>query len=169
MRDIQPGEELSYDYALQVDEPLTKEIEQESPCYCGAASCRGALARGGIAQPRQRRGNISRNDRLIEWFNKQTGLIKGRYINYENLQSSFPRLGGQRGLGGNSGSRFPSRKRWIAGCFRPSEGRSSRLSLRVTLLHQWAHDFAVAALRIQPYATKSDGISATVHQFKRVA
>lgn len=43
LRDIQPGEELSYDYALQVDEPRTKEVEQESPCYCGAANCRGTL------------------------------------------------------------------------------------------------------------------------------
>ena len=43
MRDIQPGEELCYDYALQVDEPRTKEVEQESPCHCGAANCRGTL------------------------------------------------------------------------------------------------------------------------------
>jgi SET domain-containing protein len=43
LRDIQPGEELFYDYALQVDEPRTKEIEQESPCHCGAVNCRGTL------------------------------------------------------------------------------------------------------------------------------
>ena len=43
LRDIQSGEELSYDYALQVDEPRTKEVEQESPCHCGAANCRGTL------------------------------------------------------------------------------------------------------------------------------
>ena len=43
LRDIRPGEELSYDYQLEVDEPRTPEVEQESACHCGSANCRGTM------------------------------------------------------------------------------------------------------------------------------
>ena len=45
LRKIQPGEELSYDYRLEIDDdvPRTKEIENEARCCCGAADCRGTL------------------------------------------------------------------------------------------------------------------------------
>jgi len=36
MRDIEPGEELTYDYLLY-------DGEGEAPCTCGAANCRGTL------------------------------------------------------------------------------------------------------------------------------
>lgn len=35
-RDIEPGEELTYDYNLY-------DGEDDAPCYCGAAVCRGSL------------------------------------------------------------------------------------------------------------------------------
>jgi SET domain-containing protein len=37
IRDIQPGEELTYDYHLYDGDPA------EAPCYCGAPSCRGSM------------------------------------------------------------------------------------------------------------------------------
>lgn len=43
LRDLRPGEELSYDYQLEVDEPLTKEVEKESACHCGSSKCRGTM------------------------------------------------------------------------------------------------------------------------------
>ena len=43
LRDLRPGEELSYDYALEVDEPRTKESEKESACNCGTPCCRGTM------------------------------------------------------------------------------------------------------------------------------
>lgn len=43
LRDLQPGEELSYDYQLEVDEPRTKEVEKESACHCGSSKCRGTM------------------------------------------------------------------------------------------------------------------------------
>jgi Proteins containing SET domain len=43
LRDLQPGEELFYDYQLEVDEPITNEVKEESRCYCGASSCRGTM------------------------------------------------------------------------------------------------------------------------------
>lgn len=42
-REIRTGEEICYDYQLEVDEPRTRALEEESPCHCGAAKCRGTL------------------------------------------------------------------------------------------------------------------------------
>jgi uncharacterized protein len=36
LRDIEPGEELTYDYCLY-------DGEDDAPCYCGAKRCRGSL------------------------------------------------------------------------------------------------------------------------------
>ena len=43
LRDIHAGEELNYDYGLIIDEPYTKKLKAEYPCWCGAKSCRGTL------------------------------------------------------------------------------------------------------------------------------
>ena len=45
LRNIRPGEELSYDYKLETGDDVvrTKEIEDEAPCYCGSKNCRGTL------------------------------------------------------------------------------------------------------------------------------
>lgn len=43
LRNILAGEELSYDYGLIIDEPYTKALKAEYPCWCGASNCRGTL------------------------------------------------------------------------------------------------------------------------------
>jgi SET domain-containing protein len=43
LRGIRAGEELSYDYAPEMDDPRTKESEKESACHCGASKCRGTM------------------------------------------------------------------------------------------------------------------------------
>lgn len=43
LRDIAPGEELFYDYAYELDEPLTPALKRKYPCYCGAENCRGTI------------------------------------------------------------------------------------------------------------------------------
>lgn len=43
MRDIEPGEELFYDYDLEIDEPITKASMKEHRCSCGSAKCRGTM------------------------------------------------------------------------------------------------------------------------------
>jgi SET domain-containing protein len=43
LRDIAPGEELFYDYAYELDEPLTPALKRRYPCQCGAANCRGTI------------------------------------------------------------------------------------------------------------------------------
>jgi SET domain-containing protein len=43
LRDIRPGEELSYDYGLIIDERYTPKLKAEYPCWCGSKYCRGTL------------------------------------------------------------------------------------------------------------------------------
>jgi SET domain-containing protein len=43
LRNIKAGEELNYDYGLIIDEPYTKKLKAEYPCWCGAKLCRGTL------------------------------------------------------------------------------------------------------------------------------
>ena len=43
IRNIAAGEELNYDYGLIIDEPYTKKLKAEYPCWCGAKNCRGTL------------------------------------------------------------------------------------------------------------------------------
>jgi uncharacterized protein len=40
---IQPGDELSIDYALEVDGEITEEIRAHYACRCGAPNCRRSM------------------------------------------------------------------------------------------------------------------------------
>ena len=42
-KDIPIGSELNYDYGLIIDEPITKKLMAQYPCWCGSAKCRGTL------------------------------------------------------------------------------------------------------------------------------
>jgi len=43
LRNLRPGEELFYDYRLEVAVPRTKEVEEENRCACGSSNCRGTM------------------------------------------------------------------------------------------------------------------------------
>ena len=43
IRDIEPGEELAYDYAFTLPERHTPAAKRRYPCHCGATSCRGTM------------------------------------------------------------------------------------------------------------------------------
>lgn len=43
VRDIRQGEELTYDYNLQLGEPHTAAAKRLHPCFCGARRCRGTM------------------------------------------------------------------------------------------------------------------------------
>jgi hypothetical protein len=43
LRDLQPGEELFYDYGLVLDERHTAKVKKQFACWCGAATCRGTM------------------------------------------------------------------------------------------------------------------------------
>ena len=43
VRDIRPGEELTYDYNLVLEERHTPAAKKAHPCFCGSRRCRGTL------------------------------------------------------------------------------------------------------------------------------
>lgn len=43
LRQIEPGEELAYDYAFILPERHTPAAKRRFPCTCGAPTCRGTL------------------------------------------------------------------------------------------------------------------------------
>ncbi len=43
IRDVQPGEELAYDYAYVLPERHTPAAKRRYPCSCGAATCRRTI------------------------------------------------------------------------------------------------------------------------------
>ncbi len=43
IRDIAPGEELTYDYAYVLEERHTPAAKRRFPCNCGSRLCRGTL------------------------------------------------------------------------------------------------------------------------------
>lgn len=43
IRNIHPGEELTYDYNLILEEPHTPAVKRAHACFCGAPGCRGTL------------------------------------------------------------------------------------------------------------------------------
>jgi SET domain-containing protein len=46
-RKIRPGEELAYDYRLQIEGRLSKRERAQYACHCGADKCRGTLLDNG--------------------------------------------------------------------------------------------------------------------------
>jgi SET domain-containing protein len=42
-KDIAAGSELNYDYGLIIDEPISKKLKAQYPCWCGSVNCRGTL------------------------------------------------------------------------------------------------------------------------------
>jgi SET domain-containing protein len=43
LREIAPGEELTYDYHFVTRDRHTPAVKRRFPCHCGAAGCRGTL------------------------------------------------------------------------------------------------------------------------------
>ncbi|MDR7333108.1 SET domain-containing protein-lysine N-methyltransferase [Roseateles asaccharophilus] len=43
LRDLEPGEELFYDYGLVLDERHTAKVKKQFACWCGALTCRGTM------------------------------------------------------------------------------------------------------------------------------
>jgi len=43
LRNLKKGEELFYDYRLEVEGRRTKKLERDFACYCGAPNCRGTM------------------------------------------------------------------------------------------------------------------------------
>jgi SET domain-containing protein len=49
-RTIRAGEEITYDYRLSLDGPISRRTRAAYACHCGAVKCRGVL----LVEPRRR-------------------------------------------------------------------------------------------------------------------
>ena len=65
LRDIAEGEELLYDYALTIDDTLTKTLRQQYACLCGVPSCRGTM----LALPKPSKKQ-KKKAKLKKWIKK---------------------------------------------------------------------------------------------------
>ena len=63
LRDIEPGEELNYDYGLVIDSPLTPELKAEYACWCGAKKCRGTLLSSSSVKPGKDKPRKDKSDK----------------------------------------------------------------------------------------------------------
>src|SRR5690606_23722497 len=61
IRDIEPGEELTYDYSYILDEPHTAAVKARYPCYCGSPKCRGTI----LGNKRRFRERMAREERRL--------------------------------------------------------------------------------------------------------
>lgn len=65
LRDIEAGEELLYDYALTIDDKLTKTLRAQYACLCGVPSCRGTM----LALPKKTKKQ-KKKAKLKKWVKK---------------------------------------------------------------------------------------------------
>ncbi|WP_076999912.1 SET domain-containing protein [Variovorax sp. KK3] len=70
LRNIAAGEELNYDYGLIIDEPLTKKLKAEFPCWCGSGECRGTLLAAGEEKKGKKKKNKGKKSKKSEKSNK---------------------------------------------------------------------------------------------------
>jgi hypothetical protein len=61
LRNIEPGEELAYDYQIQREDGDPPNIEEIFACRCGAAKCRGTM----LAPPELPRRDRQKEDRPV--------------------------------------------------------------------------------------------------------
>ena len=61
IRDIEPGEELTYDYSYILDERHTAAVKARYPCYCGSPKCRGTI----LGNKRRFREKLAREERRL--------------------------------------------------------------------------------------------------------
>lgn len=65
LRDIAAGEELLYDYALTIDDTITKTLREQYACLCGVPSCRGTM----LALPKKTKKQKNKA-KLKKWIKK---------------------------------------------------------------------------------------------------
>src|SRR5690606_5931719 len=62
IRDIERGEELTYDYSYILDEPHTAKVKARYPCHCGSPRCRGTI----LGNKRRFREQLAREERQVK-------------------------------------------------------------------------------------------------------
>lgn len=100
IRDIEPGEELTYDYSYILDEPHTAKVKARYPCHCGSPRCRGTI----LGNKRRFREELARSERRLK--------AERRAAKRGSRKGSTKKRGAQgRGTAKRAGSRRGTTKR----------------------------------------------------------
>jgi len=121
IRDIEPGEELTYDYSYILDEPHTAAVKARYPCRCGSPKCRGTI----LGNKRRFREKLAREERRLRAERRaaKRGAKKG----------STKKRGAQgRGTTKRAGSRRGATKRAARSTARRSSAKRSNAKRAAT-------------------------------------
>jgi SET domain-containing protein len=76
-KSIPAGSELNYDYGLIIDEPITKELIAQYPCWCGSPKCRQTLlAQKPASRKKQNKKNKEKADEIRKTIKKLQSKLK---------------------------------------------------------------------------------------------
>jgi hypothetical protein len=88
IRTIQPGEELSYDYAIGRDADDAPNVDEIFACRCGAANCRGSMLEP-RKQPRRARKKAARKTSRRKTSRRKTSA--GASVSKKKRRAGRPR------------------------------------------------------------------------------
>lgn len=101
LRNIEPGEELNYDYGLIIDEPYTKKLKAEYPCWCGSKNCRGTLLAPKDDAPKKAKKKDKKKKAEAKRESVKTDKVgKGKKANSKLSQSAKNKSGKNKGRAG---------------------------------------------------------------------
>ena len=76
-KNIPAGAELNYDYGLIIDEPITKALIAQYPCWCGSPKCRQTLlAQKPASRKKQSKKNKEKADEIRKTIKKLRSKLK---------------------------------------------------------------------------------------------
>jgi SET domain-containing protein len=76
-KNIPAGAELNYDYGLIIDEPITKALIAQYPCWCGSLKCRQTLlAQKPASRKKQTKKNKEKADEIRKTIKKLRSKLK---------------------------------------------------------------------------------------------
>lgn len=76
-KNIPAGAELNYDYGLIIDEPITKALIDQYPCWCGSPKCRQTLlAQKPASRKKQNKKNKEKADEIRKTIKKLRSKLK---------------------------------------------------------------------------------------------
>ena len=121
IRDIEPGEELTYDYSYILDEPHTAAVKARYPCRCGSPKCRGTI----LGNKRRFREKLAREERRLR--------AERRAAKRGSKKGSTKKRGAQgRGTTKRAGSRRGATKRAARSTARRSSAKRSNAKRAAT-------------------------------------
>ncbi|HEY8470035.1 MAG TPA: SET domain-containing protein-lysine N-methyltransferase [Longimicrobiales bacterium] len=119
IRDIEPGEELTYDYSYILDEPHTAAVRARYPCRCGSPKCRGTI----LGNKRRFRAQLAREERRLR--------AERRAARGGSRKGATKRRSAQgRGAAKRAGGRRSSSKRATANRSTSGRGATKRATTR---------------------------------------